>query len=270
MNDLLAERYDEIVHRLAVGVEPRDGLRATRTGGAGLDVTLEHPSAPVAARPLAHAGGRWSIRYVRRLPDHVDLRIDDASRRFVPRRMRFPIVAIADVLADEAAGGHTPALRRTWRPMLFPGAAYALASSATGLRGRVLRDDRPVRWARVEARLPGSPSVLWRAHGDDRGEFLLAVGADPGGHAELPALMTLSITAIGPDPAPAAPAGGTSDRLWDMPIELLAAPASPAADDPVSLGETLPTDYDPGVTFTRTVDLIPGQIRSDVAPFVLA
>lgn len=269
MNEVLDARFEEVVHRLAVGIEPRDGLRDARVGG-GLVVTLEHPRAPRATRPLAHPGGRWSIRYVPLSPDHVDVRIEHPGRRFVPRRLRFPIVTLADVLAAEAAGGHIPPARRIWRPVLFPGAAYLAASSATGLRGRVLHDGKPARWARVEARLPGADAVLFRAHGDDRGEFLLTVGADPGGHAELPAVMTLQITAIARKPVAVPPAGGTSDRLWDMQIETVQAPIPPAADDPVSLGETLPQDYDPGLTLTRDVDLIPGRIRSDAAPFVLA
>jgi hypothetical protein len=269
MNELLASRYAEIVHRLAVGIEPRDALSRSRIGGAGLAVTLESPLGLRDARPLAHAGGRWSIRYVPALPDHVDLRIDDPARRFVPRRMRFPVVSLADVKTGEASGAPVPAARRTWRPLLFPGAAHPLAASATGLRGRVVRDSQPVRWARVEARLVPDGNVLWRAHGDDRGEFLLVVGPDPRGFAELPSVMQIWVSAFARKPSPSEPAAGTSDPLWDMPVETVAPPTGTAVDDPVALGQTLPQDYDPGFPATSAVDLIPGRIRSDVAPFVL-
>jgi hypothetical protein len=268
VNELLAHRYDEVVHRLAVGIEPRDALRDGRAGGS-VHVTLESPSELLGARPLAHAGGRWSIRYVPKLPAHVDLRIDDPSRRFVPRRLRVPIVSLGKVITAESGDGAIPATQRTWRPVLFPGAAYPLVSSATGIRGRALQGGRPARWARIEATLPDSTEVLWRAHGDDRGEFLLTVGPDPAGLAELPDIMAIRVTAFGRNPAPSEPEGGTTDGLWDMQIETVAPPAAPATDDPVSLGVTLPQDYDPGFNVTHDIDLVPGRIRSDVVAFVL-
>lgn len=267
MNELLASRYSEIVHRLAAGIEPRDALSRARIGGAGLAVTLESPPGLRAARPLEHSGGRWSIRYVPGLPAHVDVRIGDPARRFVPRRMRLPIVSLADVKAGEAGGAPVAAAQRTWRPLLFPGAAYPLVASATGLRGRVMRNGKPARWARVHAQLVPGGEVLWRAHGDDRGEFLLTVGPDPRGLPELPKVMQVTITAFARKAAPNEPAAGAPDPLWDMQVETAAPPTAPAVDDPVSLGDTLPQDYD--LMATRAVDLIPGQIRSDVATFVL-
>src|SRR4051794_8826189 len=136
MNEMLASRYSEVVHRLAAGIEPIDAIRGGRAGAAAR-VSLEYPRALAGARPLAHAGGRWSIRYVPGLPDHVDVLIEDPARRFVPRRLRLPIVDEATVRAHDTAGDVISASQRTWRPALFPGAAYRVAASATGIRGRV-------------------------------------------------------------------------------------------------------------------------------------
>ena len=58
MNDLLDSRYSEVVHRLAAGLEPLDAIRGGRAGRFAR-VSLESPGGLRAARPLAHAGGRW-------------------------------------------------------------------------------------------------------------------------------------------------------------------------------------------------------------------
>jgi hypothetical protein len=266
MNELLASRYSEVIHRLAAGVEPIDAIRGARAGGAA-QVRLEHPLGLPGARPVAHAGGRWSIRYVAGLPDHVDIRIDDPTRRLVPRRLRLPIVPEATVRAAEQAGGAVPAAARTWRPALFPAAAYPLASAATAIRGRALHAGAPARWVRVEATLRGATEVLWRAHGDDRGEFLLVVGPDPHAPAELPDAVEITLTVRAANPAPVPPAGGTDDPFWDLPRQSV---APPGPDDPVSIGAALPPDYAPGgFEATRDVDLAPGRIQADLPAFDL-
>ena len=265
MNELLDSRYSEVVHRLAAGIEPLDAIRGTRAGRFAR-VNLEHPRHLPAAGPVAHAGGRWSIRYVTRLPGHVDIRIEDPLRRLVARRLRLPVVPEAKVRDAERAGGSLAASQRTWRPALFPGAAYPATASATGIRGRATRAGTPARWVRVEARLAGTTDVLWRAHGDGRGEFLLVVGPDPQAPAELPDTIAVTIDVLAAAPAPVPPVGGTDDPYWDLPLETV---SPPGPDDPVSRGVALPPSYDPGVRATRDVDLVPGRILAGLAPFDL-
>jgi hypothetical protein len=262
MNELLASRYSEVVHRLAAGIEPIDAIGGGRAGTTAR-VSLEYPHALAGARPLAHAGGRWSIRYVPKLPDHVDIRIEDAARHFVPRRLRLPIVDEATVRAHETAGDVILASQRTWRPALFPGAAYPVAASATGIRGRVHRLGGAARWARVEASVGGE--VLWRAHGDDRGEFLLVVGPNPHAAAELPEVLTITLAVFAALPPAVPPAAGPDDPLWDLPLQTV---MPPGPDDAVSSGVTLPPGFD-AATFSGEVNLVPGRITTGLAPFDL-
>lgn len=265
MNELLATRYDEVVHRLAAGIEPVDALSGARAGQA-VSVSLEDPRALAGARPLAHAGGRWSMRYVPRLPAHIDVRVADPTRRFVARRLRLPIVAEQKVRHGERAGPVVAASERTWRPALFPGAAYAPSPFATGVRGRSIHAGAPARWVRVEAAVSRGEAVLWRAHGDDRGEFLLLIGPNPHAAGALPASIAIRIDVFGA-PAPAGPAAGAaSDPYWDLPLELV---APPGPDDPVSSGAALPTGYAGGVTAGADVHLVPGRIHTDLIPFDL-
>ena len=266
MNELLAPRYSEIVHRLAAGIEPVDALSGARAG-AGARVRLEYPRHRAAVAPLAHAGGRWSIRYVRDLPDHADVVIEDPSRRLVPRRLRLPFAAESDVRDAERAGGHVPAAQRTWRPALFPGAAYRLAASATAIRGRASRAGAPARWVRVEARPQGGADVLWRAHGDDRGEFLLAIGPDPSAPAQLAAVIAITIDVWAANPAPVPAQPPAADPFWDLPLQTL---VPPGPDDDVSRGVTLPPNHKPGgFHASRDVDLVVGRVQADPLPFDL-
>jgi hypothetical protein len=262
VNDFLASRWSEVVHRLAIGIEPRDAARGARVASA-LELRVERPVGVRDVSLLRHASGRWSLRYVPRLPANVDVLIDDPRRRFVPRRLRLPIVPEADVRAAERLGGHLPPPDRTWAPALYPGAAYAVGAAATGLRGTAERAGVPVRWAGVEAVVRGTTRVVGRAHGDDRGEFLLLVAPDPAAPAELPDAVRLTITVRGAKPAPVPPADA-SDDLWGLPLENVAPPG------PISAGVQLPPGYVPGFTASRDVDLVPGRIRAAVEPFVLA
>ncbi len=267
MNELLASRYAESVHRLAAGIEPIDALRGIpdRTTAR---LSLEYPRGVAAAQPLGHAGGRWSIRYVRGLPDHVDLRIEDPSRCFVPRRLRLPIASLETVRQAELDGSPVPAAERVWRPALFPGAAYPLAPSATAVRGQArykLAPSEPVRWARIEAMRDDTDEVLWRAHGDDRGEFLLVIGPDPHASALLPAVMSVTIRVLAAKPAPGPPPDEPADPLWDLPLTV----AQPGPGDPVSSGVTLPPGFEPGgFLASRVIDLVPGRMHAP-APFYL-
>src|SRR5690606_1710198 len=81
------------------------------------------------------------------------------GRRFVPRRLRFPLRNLNDA---EAA----PAADRICRPRVFPGPAYSTNQIATGLRGHAMRAAaapvplRPLRWARVLATVPSAEADL--------------------------------------------------------------------------------------------------------------
>jgi hypothetical protein len=99
-----------------------------------------------------------------------------------------------------------------------------------------------MRWARVEARLPGAGLLVGRAHGDDRGEFLLLIGAEASPVGDLNPPLQLEVTVRGPavPPVPPTPDRPKIDPLWDLPLEQAALPGDP---DPVSAGESQPSDY---------------------------
>jgi len=162
----------------------------------------------------------------------------------VPRRLSLPLVDPDDLLPGTPPGPRASGFR-IWRPAVFPGAAYPVHATATGLRGRVERDGEPVRWARIEAR-DGEDRVVGRAHGDDRGEFLLVLdpAAAPPGDPRTTLDFTLVVRAPAaapePDPAPPGPLRARTDPYWDLPLEVL--PAS-ADSDPVSRGEEMPAAY---------------------------
>jgi len=111
-----------------------------------------------------------------------------------------------------------------------------------------------MRWARVVARLAGQTLVLGRAHGDNRGEFLLILNARAVTGSTLPQPLNVDVSISGPVPvpAPASPNQEKTDPLWDLPVETLAAPGS--ASDSVATGEDLPANYTativPTVAFT--------------------
>jgi hypothetical protein len=268
MNEFLGPRYDEHVERLAIGLEPLDAQRRTRVAypfGVALDETVLGLRRPPVER---HDSCLFALRYAPGLTGPVDLRLFDAPgplydprydrRRFVPRRLQVP-------LAGPATADGQPAANRVRRPALFPGAAYAVSESATGLRGRALRGGRPLRWARVEAAL-GDGTVVGRAHGDDRGEFLLLLAPAAMPQSDLVDPLTLGVTVYAPQPppAPATPGLPALDPLWDVPLEVLPAAGAP---DPVSAGEALPPNYT--ARTTRPIDFAPGRIVSGVGDFII-
>jgi len=124
-------------------------------------------------------------------------------RRFVPRRISFPVLTQA--AAELGAGA-----LRVRRPVLFPGAAYDIDAGLTGVRGRVVQGAAAVRWARVAATLPGGTRVVGRGHGDDRGEFLLLLSPAAGSVGELVDPFTVRITVTC---RPAAPVPDSPDRV---------------------------------------------------------
>lgn len=251
MNTFVPSIFDEHVDRLALGLEPLDAVSATRIART-VDVALDGPPVvpprtppwpePSAASGLLtlprHGSGRFVLLFSVGVDTPVSLRLVPADRRFVPRRMQFAFIDEATVLTAEQAGTDVPTTSRAWRPLLFPGAGYDVAQTSTGIRGTVTRAGVPVRWTRVEASVAGR--VIGRAHGDDRGEFLLVLGpnTDISGTGDLvsPVAVTIDVYARNP-PLPRDPV----DPLADLPLELAAAPG--AATDDVSSGETLPNNY---------------------------
>jgi hypothetical protein len=169
----------------------------------------------------------------------------------VPRRL-----LLTPVLDAKGSPPATPANIRHAR--LWPGAESAYPSNSTVLRGRVRRGATldsavPVRWARILVTLPPDPlsdppvfdaaAVVGWAHGDDRGEFLIVLGAGavPGG-AALPASLMLWLWVHLP-PAAADPvalqAALLADPLADLPLEF----AGSADDGEVLAGRAVPAGY---------------------------
>lgn len=267
MNVAVPANYAERLDRLAVGFEPVDAVRGGRyphplrfeiePAALDLDATAAYRRSwrEGQARPVVdrHDSCRYALLYQPRLePGTVNLRIDDPTRRAVPRRFRLPIPSLA-------AAAAAPPGNRVRRPLVFPGAAFELSGRVTGLRARVIRNGAPLRWARIEARLPGSNRLVGRAHGDDRGEFLLVLEPSAAPLAELTDPLSVRVIAHGPAVAPVPPAGVLDDHLWDLPLELLPAPGAP---DPISSGETLPAGYVATGTSTRLVDFRLGRLVS--------
>jgi hypothetical protein len=255
MNNFVPDRFEELVHRLALGIEPIDAQRGRRLSydlQVGYDLALAGLRRPPIER---HNSNLFALRYQRGVPDstgQVDLRFFDLSepvykpdndrRRIVPRRLRIPILDEVDVEAQEAVD-RLQFRRRIRRPVFFPGAAYDMTATATGMRGRVIRDGEPMRWARVIARLTGSTVVVGRAHGDDRGEFLLLINAAVTAGSSWPDPLEIEVSVFGPDPFPPVvpPEVKARDPLWDLPPETMVAPDM-AVDD-VATGKAVPTTY---------------------------
>jgi len=293
MNAFVSDRYDERVRRLALGIEIIDAARLDRAAkpiAVAIDgVPLAGGTLPVHSsdvdmdgrllRVSRHNSGLHAMVYVKNLyrsvtKESIDLRFLPPLRRFVPRRISFPLVDPATLTPDplDRTDAELKVLRaaRSRQPYLFPGSAYEVCSIATGLRGRVRRGAAPLRWARVEARLPaptgGAPgALLGRAHGDDRGEFLLIIGSPPGplGTPAFKLAVEVTVFARPADP-PVSDFIKQHDPLWDLPLEPVTA-SGPA--DPVSSGATIPPDYTSSVTQTITFRL-GATLTSDVVPFI--
>ncbi len=249
MNELVPVEYAESVRRAALGVELRDVLRGTPPL-TRVDVAVEPPGGGLPARPPdKRSFERHGLVYRGRLHTPVQLRFDDRGRRFVPRRLRFAVPA------------QPPPDGQPWMRLrlvgLYPGAAYPFSRGATGLRGRVKRGGVDVKWTRVEARINGE--VVGRAHGDDRGEFLLLLGPPAAGPGDLelrfPAEVTISLPpppAAVPAPAPPGPRRREQDRLQDLAVEDVP-DGIPGLG--VAIGAALPNGYQPAPPVNVTFDL---------------
>jgi hypothetical protein len=265
MNKFLDARYTEHVERLALGLEPIDVQRRARVAYS-FRIAFDRTALGLRRPPVErHPSCLFALRYAPGLTGPVDLRLFDAAeplyspgadrRRFVPRRLRVPLPADGGSSTD-----------RVRRPALFPGAAYDVCESATGLRARALRNGAPLRWARVEATLADGTTVVGRAHGDDRGEFLLLLASEamPAGDLVEPLPLTVTVYAPDPPPVPASPDLPAVDPLWDLPLEVLPDPGLP---DPVSAGQALPPNYTNNSSLT--VNFSPGRIVSGVGDFII-
>jgi hypothetical protein len=293
----------QALHRLALGVEPVDAFTRALIG-RGARVGRELPQQPRRRRgtgPLdllarrrdlameSNGSGRFKLRHGPGVGSvaTVVVRVDDPWRRWVPRRFEVAIWTFAEVTASEdwppttqtpakpATGPFVATRSRLLRPWLLPGSAYALPKGATGLRGQVTRGGRALPWPRVDALGPGDV-VVGRAHGDERGEFLLVITGT--GTLVPPPLTTLDIRLVLrglPPPAPGGPpakgALPADDPLFGLPLEPVAKSANPPSaadlDNPLLRGETPPAGYVLSTTPPPVLTLDIGRVRAVPVPF---
>lgn len=265
MNQFAPLRFVENVKRLALGLEPIDAGRGGR---------IPHPVQVVPPGKLtglpapqvdSHDSCLHALLYQPGVAGTIDLRVGDRERRYVPRQIRYPILTIAEAEALNYRN-------RVRRPVLFPGAAYDAVSLSTGLRGRVTRaGGSVVRWSRVEARRNGGDTIIARAHGDDRGEFLLLLPPEASQGPDLVDPLSIRIDVFGPAaaPVPRSPGLPELDPFWDLPTEIAASldPNNPSADL-ISAGTTLPPGY--SATVSRVVAIPLGTVLSVTEPFQIS
>lgn len=253
--------------RLALGLRLLDAQSGVGAGGS-LRVELERIGSYACSLLLdRHRADRHALLYrgrAGRLLDHAlakglgyrhALRIhaplgassggySSASdeRRHVPRRL-----LLTPVLAHQQPVLDTGNIREIW---LWPGSAYPLSPGSTVVRGRVLRGADmasavAVPWARVFLTTPAAETnfaaaaLIGRAHGDERGEFVLSVAASAAQGAALASPLTCRLWAWF---APPAPAG--SDPLSLLPLE----DAGSDALNDVLRGYTTPAGYTQSVS----------------------
>ncbi|MDR7115583.1 hypothetical protein [Caulobacter sp. BE254] len=270
MNLFTPQPYDELIRRLALGVEAFDGARQQPVPG-GISITADGPA--LRRRFERRGGSRFALLHdkLSTVTDEVFtvrlLNADGAGRRYVPRRLRLlvPKLAVAET---------RPASQRGCRPRLFPGAAYPVMEAATGVRGQAVRTTggprRPARWTRVVATIPAGQSdlslatVVGRAFGDDRGEFLLMLAAGAASGTPV-ATLAVRLSVFARPVEPAAPVPGDAaygDPLWDAPLEQ---PDLTNADDPVLLGTAMPAGW--SLVADTTVNLRLGRLEQGGPPF---
>jgi len=280
MNQYILQQYKETLKRLALGVEVIDDMRRMDpVRPVRIDIerrlphTMQEPKDPLrVAQPMGrapsamccHSSGRYALTYYPGLKDHLILRLYDHDRYYIPRRLQVPLLTEAQV--------QTPALAhinlRVRRPVLFPGAAYNVSCTATGLRGTVSRGGQPMRWAIVEATLPDTDVLVGRTRSDDRGEFLLLLGPEAAPDSDIPRYIEARVSVAGPFefPVPSNPDLPGQDNLWDLPLEVLPDPGLP---DPVSGGVAYPAGYAVDLVSIRMVRFEVGTLLTglSVAPF---
>jgi hypothetical protein len=261
MNLFAPPDYDERIVQLALGVEPRDALRGGRA--SGLRVTLDQRPAPlhiwrtswtpgvklddVLPAMDRHASGRYLLLLSASTPATIRLRLTDRTRRYVPRRFTVKLPAPSTMTAAA----------RIFRPLLHPGAGNEL--TGTIVRGRVRNaTGKLVRWVRAEATRAGTNQSLGWAHGDDRGEFVLAISnaVQQVGFAADPLSVDITVSFRDPPMPPANdPLTTVVDPIWDLLEEKLSLP-----DDATVGGRLHPTGHTKQV-FPK-VQLTVGRTRS--------
>jgi hypothetical protein len=263
-----------IMHRLRLAVEVLDQL-SSRPVTAPVEIQR------IGSRRRLTSGAGDSGRFVllfsrQQLSSHdlaafpprtATLRLIDRSRQYVPRRFEVELRQPADVEAvdREPPGNPVPALARLLRVWLSPGAAYQPGGGFTLLRGRVLNGTEPVRWPRLAAAQGPGMRIVGRAHGDEKGEFLLPIVAlgSAGPIVTRPVLpVTLLVWARGPGgPPPPTAQQLAADPLADLPVDTIALSAVPPAaadlDSPLLRGEQLPPFY---VRSTAPAPMIDAEI----------
>jgi len=266
VNEFLANDWIERVDRLALGLEPIDAGCRTRIAHP-IQVTFDEEARGVVRSKVdRHDSCLHALLY--RQPGvteekRVRLRFVERDRRFVPRLISFPILKVTTAQARDYRN-------RVRRPVLFPGAAYDITCGTTGIRGRVERNGKPMRWARVRAKLDGTITAVGYAHGDDRGEFLLLISSGASMVGDLVSPLAIRVDVFGPAVPPVAnPATlPLMDPLWDLPEEAAQElDTTDPEDDPISAGESAPANYT--ATTGRTIDVPLGRIHSETAAFTI-
>jgi hypothetical protein len=267
----------DVLHRLALGVEARDAISgqllssAVRAGQEVKNLAGTMDGGLAGGTPAwpciefeSNGTGRFKLRHQIGGPPRIKVnpngaapsitvRLDDVSRRYVPRRFTLPLWTKLEIEAadpvDEthpATGPYVPLASRLLRAFLLPGAGYALPRGATALRGRVERNGAAVRWPRVLASGPGNVRV-GAAHGDDRGEFVLLVRSTGTMPPPAPSTFDIDLTVVAPDPANPFAAPDPADRCADLVIESLLRSSNPATpnelDNDVLRGVATPSGY---------------------------
>ena len=259
-------RHADVLHRLALAIDCRDGVTHQRVT-TEVRIGREVPRAVLSPRHdrawpcwdlIAKSAGRAVVMLDLRAPTAVRLRIADPRRRYVARRFDLPLWTLREVLDHESAGSPVPAASRLLRPWLLPGSAAAISRGMTIVRGRVVRGDDPVRWPRITARDPGHQAVGW-AHGDERGEFVLVI--EDTGTLPPPAPTQLPVQLFATARIPSTP--DPFDPYADLTIEPLprsAAPPGPGdlAND-VLRGRTTPADHVASTTVLPPISVPVGQ-----------
>ena len=246
-----------VLHRLALGVLARDSL-TSRGAADGLRVGWE--AAPRLLPPHHAAwwpcvdlervgGGRFRLRATRPRPAVVTVRLHDPARRYISRRLEVTLWPHAALVNPDPAY-QVAVASRTLPVWLAPGAAHPLPRGTTAVRGRVVRDGLPVRWARVVGVGPGN-AVLGRTRSDDRGEFLLVLAETNQNPVE--STVGIDLLIHGPVDPPLSPS--PTDPLAELPAEPVTRPANP------------PTPADLDNARLRGELPLPGSV-ANVAPIV--
>jgi hypothetical protein len=233
------------VHRLALAVQVIDASSGAPIRDR-LRVVRETVRAPTGAAGLVdHGGGRFVLTYLGDVSDEAVVRITDPTRRFVPRRLvmrLWPLDRVTQVDQRPPTGDLVPGRSRLLRPWMLPGSAAPLPRGTTGIRTRVMRGGRPVRWARLEL-FTAAGRIGW-GHGDERGEVIVVASNrtayPPLGAGTFQAAVRVHRPANPPPPNP-------DDPLADLVVQRIFRPVAPPVptnlDNDRLRGIALPQGY---------------------------